>query len=130
MFYLNVLKLNILCIAVFRNHYQKKFSDFHKNTANFFEDLEVEDYLNLSYKFYDSFIFIFIFCFFYFYNIKKYKFDIKNILIFILTSTTILIFNQIIKNVNASLIFYIIFTFSYLFFFLTFFYYIQFKTSE
>tara|TARA_B100000700_G_scaffold327338_1_gene441573 strand:- start:1891 stop:2913 length:1023 start_codon:yes stop_codon:yes gene_type:complete len=114
----------------FQDQEFKAYNNQDKNTANFFEDLEVEDYLNLSYKFYDSFIFIFIFCFFYFYNIKKYKFDIKNILIFILTSTTILIFNQIIKNVNASLIFYIIFTFSYLFFFLTFFYYIQFKTSE
>ena len=114
----------------FKDQEFKKYNNQDKNTSNFFEDLEFEDYLNISYKFYDSFIFILIFCFFYFYNIKKYKFDIKNILIFILTSTTILILNQIIKNVNASLIFYIFFTFAYLFFLLTIFYYIQFNTSE
>ena len=114
----------------FKDQEFKKYNNQDKNTSNFFEDLEFEDYLNISYKFYDSFIFILIFCFFYFYNIKKYKFDIKNILIFILTSTTVLIFNQIIKNVNTSLIFYIFFTFAYLFLFLIFYYYIQFKTSE
>ena len=114
----------------FKDQEFKKYNNQDKNTSNFFEDLEFEDYLNISYKFYDSFIFILIFCFFYFYNIKKYKFDIKNILIFILTSTIILILNQIIKNVNASFIFYIFFTFAYLFLFLIFYYYIQFKTSE
>ena len=114
----------------FKDQEFKKYNNQDKNTSNFFEDLEFEDYLNISYKFYDSFIFILIFCFFYFYNIKKYKFDIKNILIFILTFTTILIVNQIIKNVNASFIFYIFFTFAYLFLFLIFYYYIQFKTSE
>ena len=114
----------------FKDQEYKKYNNHDKNTSNFFEDLQVEDYLNISYKIYDSFIFIFIFCFFYFYNIKKYKFDIKNILIFILTSTTVLIFNQIIKNVNVPLIFYIFSPFAYLFFFLTIFYYIQFKTSE
>ena len=114
----------------FKDQEFKKYNNQDKNTSNFFEDLEFEDYLNISYKFYDSFIFILIFCFFYFYNIKKYKFDIKNILIFILSSTSILILNQIIKNVNTSLIFYIFFTFAYLFLFLIFYYYIQFKTSE
>ena len=114
----------------FKDQEYKEYNNHDKNTSNFFEDLQTKDYLNICYKIYDSFIFILIFCFFYFYNIKKYKFDIKKILIFILTSTTILILNQIIKNVNASLIFYMFFTSTYLFFFLTFFYYIQFKTSE
>ena len=101
----------------FQDQEYKEYNNYDKNTSNFFEDPKVEDYLNISYKIYDSLIFIFIFIFFYFYNIKKYKFSINNILIFILTSTTILIFNQIIKNVNVHFISYIFFTIAYLFFF-------------
>jgi lipopolysaccharide export LptBFGC system permease protein LptF len=108
----------------------KEYNNFDKNTSNFLEDIIFKDYLNLCYKFYDSLIFIIIFLFFYFYNLKKYKFDIKNILFFILSCTSILIINQIVKNLNSSLIFYLFFTSTYLIIFLTIFYYITFKRSE
>ena len=108
----------------------KEYNNFDKNTSIFLEDIIFKDYLNLCYKFYDSLIFIIIFLFFYFYNLKKYKFDIKNILFFILSCTSILIINQIVKNLNSSLIFYLFFTSTYLIIFLTIFYYITFKRSE
>ncbi len=114
----------------FKDQEYNEYNNFDKNTSNFLEDIKDKDYLNLSYKFYDSFIFIIIFYFFYFYNIKKYKFDIKNIVFFILTSTIILLLNQIMKNINSSVVFYLIFTIIYLSFFFTIFYYIQLKSSE
>ncbi len=114
----------------FKDQEYNEYNNFDKNTSNFLEDIKDKDYLNLSYKFYDSFIFIIIFYFFYFYNIKKYKFDLKNIVFFILTSTIILLLNQIMKNINSSVVFYLIFTIIYLSFFFTIFYYIQLKSSE
>ena len=108
----------------------KEYNNFDKNTSNFIEDILLKDYLNLSYKFYDSLIFIIIFLFFYFYNLKKYKFNIKNILFFISSCTVILIINQIIKNLNSSFIFYLFFTICYLLLFFTIFYYIEYKRSE
>ncbi len=107
-----------------------KYSNFDKNTSNFIEDFISKDYLNLSYKFFDSFIFIIIFIFFYYYNLKKYKFNINNILFFILSSASLLIINQLIKNLNSSFIFYIFFTGSYLIIFLTIFYYINSYRNE
>ncbi len=101
----------------------KQYNNFDKNTSNFIEDFKVRDYLNLSYKIFDTLIFIFIFTFFYFYNLKKYKFNIKSIIFFIISSTSLLILNQLIKNLNSSFIFYIFFTVGYLLIFLTTLYY-------
>ena len=108
----------------------KEYNNFDKNTLNFLEDILFKDYLNLSYKFYDSLIFVIIFYFFYFYNLKEYKFEISNILFFISSSAAILIINQIIKNLNSSFIFYLLFTITYLLLFFIIFYYITYKRSE
>tara|TARA_B100001250_G_C19694340_1_gene741796 strand:+ start:152 stop:1174 length:1023 start_codon:yes stop_codon:yes gene_type:complete len=108
----------------------KEYSNSDKNTSNFLEDILFKDYLNLSYKFYDSLILIIIFLFFYFYNLKKYKFEIKNILFFISSCGAILIINQLIKNLNSSFVYYILFTSSYLLLMFIIFYYITYKRSE
>ena len=108
----------------------KEYNNFDKNTSNFLEDIFYKDYLNLSYKFFDSLIFVIIFLFFYNYNLKKYKFEIKNILFFISSCASILIINQIIKNLNSSFIFYLFFTSSYLLVLFIIFYYITYKRSE
>ncbi len=108
----------------------KEYNNFDKNTSNFLEDILYKDYLNLSYKFFDSLIFIIIFTFFYFYNLKKYKFEIKNILFFVSSCLAILIINQLIKNLNSSFIFYLFFTTTYMLVFFTIFYYIEYKRSE
>ena len=114
----------------FKDQKYTGYNNFDRNTSNFIEDINNKNYLNLSYKFYDSFILILIFYFFYFYNLKNYKLKINNILFFILLSTFIIILNQIIKNFNSSLLFYLLFTFGYLIIFITTFYYILKKTSE
>ena len=114
----------------FKDQKYTEYNNLDKNTSNFIQDINSKDYLNLSYKFYDSFIFIFIFYFFYFYNLKNYRLKINNILFFILLSTFVLILNQIIKNLNSSLLFYILFTLSYLIIFITMLYYIRIKASE
>jgi len=114
----------------FKDQKYKDYNNFDKNTSNFIEDINDKDYLNLSYKFYDSFIIILIFYFFYYYNLKNYKLKINNILFFILSSTFVLILNQIIKNLNSSLLFYILFTLSYLIIFITMLYYIRIKANE
>lgn len=108
----------------------KKYNNFDKNTSNFFEDFISQDYLNLAYKFFDSFILIIIFIFFYLYNLKKYKFDIKSLIFFISFSTSILIINQIVKNLNSSFIFYLFFTIIYLIIFSSILYYNIVKKSE
>jgi len=108
----------------------KEYNNFDKNTSNFLEDIFYKDYLNLSYKFFDSLIFVIIFLFFYNYNLKKYKFEIKNILFFISSCASILIINQIIKNLNSSFIFYLFFTSVYLLLLFIIFYYIKYKRSE
>jgi len=108
----------------------KEYNNFDKNTSNFLEDIFYKDYLNLSYKFFDSLVFVIIFLFFYNYNLKKYKFEIKNILFFISSCASILIINQIIKNLNSSFIFYLFFTSVYLLLLFIIFYYIKYKRSE
>ena len=102
----------------------KENNNFDKNTSNFFEDIKSKDYLNLSYKFFDTFIIILIIYSFYSYNLKNYKLNQANILLFILFTSSILVLNQILKNLNYSINFYlsisliytvlIILTFNYL----------------
>ena len=108
----------------------KKYNNFDKNTSNFFEDFLSQDYLNLAFKFFDSFILIIIFIFFYLYNLKKYKFNIQSIIFFISFSTSILIINQIVKNLNSSFIFYLFFTITYLIIFISILYYNIVKRNE
>ena len=108
----------------------KKYNNLDKNTSNFFEDFLSQDYLNLAFKFFDSFILIIIFIFFYLYNLKKYKFNIQSIIFFISFSTSILIINQIVKNLNSSFIFYLFFTITYLIIFSSILYYNIVKRNE
>ena len=114
----------------FKDQEYREYNNFDKNTSNFIEDISVKDFLNLSYKFYDSFVLLIIFYFFYFYNLRNYRLEIKNILFFVLSSTFILLLNQIIKSINSSFLFYLIFTSIYLIIFVTTLYYIQLKASE
>ena len=114
----------------FKDKEFKKYNNLDKNTSNFFEDFLSQDYLNLAFKFFDSFILIIIFIFFYLYNLKKYKFNIQSIIFFISFSTSILIINQIVKNLNSSFIFYLFFTITYLIIFISILYYNIVKRNE
>lgn len=83
----------------------KEYDNFDKNTFDIFEDIKSNDYLNIFYKSIDSIMVLLIILFFYFNNIKFYRFNIFYILIFLIFSSSILILNQVLKNVELNLIF-------------------------
>ena len=101
------------------NNSFEKYDNFDKNTFNIFEDFNNKNYINIFYKITDNLIVILIIIFFYMYNIKSYQFKINNLLIYVSVSTSILIINQILKNSEFNLYFYIFFilTISFLSFF-------------
>ena len=78
----------------------KTYDNFDKNTFNIFDDLKNKNYLNIVHKITDTIIVIIIILFFYFNNIKFYRFDFYYLTIFLLISSTFLILNQIIKNLE------------------------------
>lgn len=86
------------------NNKFKKFDNFDKNTFDIMEDLENKNYLNIVHKSSDTIIVILIILFFYFNNIKNYKFNFYNIFIYLIFSSLLLIFNQIIKNLEINYI--------------------------
>ncbi|MBS57081.1 MAG: hypothetical protein CMP16_04330 [Rickettsiales bacterium] len=77
-----------------------KYDNYDKNTFDLFEDIKNKDYINIFYKFTDSLIIILIIILFYTNNIKNYNFNTKNLLLYVIFSTFILILNQILKNTN------------------------------
>ena len=82
----------------------KKYNNFDKNTLSVLDDLKNNDYLNIVHKISDSIIVIIIIIFFYFNNVKFYKFNLNNILIFLLVSSIFLILNQVLKNLEINYI--------------------------
>jgi lipopolysaccharide export LptBFGC system permease protein LptF len=109
-------KLDIL------NNNFKIYDNFDKNTFSIFDDLNNKDYLNIVHKMTDSIIVIIIILFFYFNNIKLYRFDFYFLIIFLFVSSSLLILNQIIKNLEISyllniLIIILIFMISSIYFF-------------
>ena len=86
-----------------KNSTYKKYDNFDKNTFNIFEDLNNKNYLNIVHKISDTFIVMLIILFFYFNNIKNYKFNIKNLVIYIVFSSVLLVLNQILKNVEINI---------------------------
>ena len=91
------------------NKNYSRYDNVDNNTFDIFEDIKNKNYRNIFTKMLDSLIIFFIIIIFYIYNIKEYNFKIKNILIFILLSTLILIANQILKNTAFNIIIYLLF---------------------
>tara|TARA_B100001063_G_scaffold198283_1_gene190720 strand:+ start:57 stop:719 length:663 start_codon:yes stop_codon:yes gene_type:complete len=91
-------KLNIL------NNNFKKYNNYDKNTFNVFDDIKNKDYLNIVHKITDTIIILIIIIFFYFNNIKFYRFNFYYITIFLIVSSSLLILNQIIKNLEINYI--------------------------
>ncbi len=91
------------------NSSYEAYDNFDNNTFNIFEDLRNYNYINIIYKIVDSLIVILVILFFYFNNIKKYRFKINNLLIFIIISSILLVLNQILKNAEFSIGIYILF---------------------
>ena len=80
------------------------YNNFDKNTSSIFDDIKNKDYLNIVHKITDAVILITIILFFYFNNIKFYKFNFYYLTIYLSFSSALLIFNQIIKNLEINYI--------------------------
>ncbi len=93
----------------FKNEGYKEYNNFDKNTFNIYEDIKNNNFNNIIYKFTDSILFIVIVIFFYLINIKKYQFNLNNLFIYVSFSTYLIIVNQILKNTDFNLVFYLVF---------------------
>ena len=90
------------------NNKFKKYDNFDKNTSNIFDDVANKNYLNIVHKITDTIIVITIILFFYFNNIKFYRFNFYYISFFLFFSSGLIIFNQILKNLEINYILYIL----------------------
>tara|TARA_Y100001970_G_C14188517_1_gene833997 strand:- start:859 stop:1881 length:1023 start_codon:yes stop_codon:yes gene_type:complete len=95
-------KLNI------ENNSNTEFNNYDINTLTIFDDLKSKNYLNISYKVFDIIICLLIIIIFYRNNIIICKFDNKNNIFFILTSISILLINQLLKNSEIQMYGYLI----------------------
>ena len=75
-----------------------------KNTFTIFEDIKNKNYINISYKLYDIFLILYVIYFFYTNNLINIKFNTNNNIYFSISSMTILIINQIMKNSEINLL--------------------------
>ena len=100
----------------------KTYDNFDKNTFSVFDDIKNKDYLNLVHKITDTIIVITIIFFFYFNNIKLYRFDFYYLTIFLIVSCSLLILNQIIKNLEINYILNILIIFLIFLIFLIYFF--------
>ena len=82
----------------------KEFNNFDRNTFDIFEDIKNKDYLNIAHKCSNILFIILVILFFYFNNIKVYRFDAYYLFVFIFFASFLLIFNQIIKNLEINFI--------------------------
>ena len=81
-------------------------SNYDRNTLTIFDDIENEDYLNISFKCFDILLTILIIYIFYKNNIVNINFTLKNNLLFIIISIFLLILNQFFKTSNINIINY------------------------
>ena len=89
----------------------QKYNNYDKNTLTIFDDIKTKNYSNITFKISDILIFILIIFLFYKNNILKHNFNLINNVIFIIISIVILIVNQIAKNTEIDLNFYLILLF-------------------
>ena len=105
------------------NNKFRNFNSYDKNTFDIFDDIRNNNYLNIVHKSSDIVYIILIILFFYFNNIKYYKFSFYNLFIYMLISSSLLIFNQILKNleidliINFFIVLFILTIFLFIFFF-------------
>ena len=90
-------------LEIINNKY-KKYDNFDRNTFSILDDINNKDYLNIVHKITDTAIVILIIMFFYFNNIRLYKFNIYYLSKYLIFSSSLLILNQIIKNLEINYI--------------------------
>ncbi len=101
------------------NNNNATFNNYDINTLTIFDDLKDKNYLNISYKIFDIIASILIIFIFYINNITVCKFDNKNNVFFILTSISILLVNQLLKNSEIYIYTYLSLNISFILFILT-----------
>ncbi len=82
--------------------------DIDKNTFTIFDDVNLKNYLNISFKIIDIILVFLILFIFYINNLKKINFDTKNNIFFCLISISLVIINQILKNSDINFINYVL----------------------
>ena len=78
-----------------------------KNTFTIFDDIRSKNYINISFKVLDIILILYVIYLFYTNNLVNIKFNTKNIIYFSISSMTILIINQILKNSEINFLNYI-----------------------
>ena len=82
---------------------ENKYNNYDKNTLTLFNLIKYKDYNSMIEKMFDTLILLTVIIFFYFNNIKDNKFSINHIFIYLFFSILIIIFQNIIKNLDFSL---------------------------
>ena len=78
----------------------KKYNNIDKNSLTIFNLIKNNNKYLIIERSYDIFILIFIIILFYHLNIKSHKYKLKNILFFLIISTLMLIFQNLIKTIE------------------------------
>lgn len=79
------------------------YNNYDKNTLTLFNLIKYKDYKSMIERMFDTLILLTVIIFFYFNNIKDNKFSINHIFIYLFFSILIIIFQNIIKNLDFSL---------------------------
>ena len=82
---------------------ENNYNNYDKNTLTLFNLIKYKDYKSMIERMFDTLILLTVIIFFYFNNIKDNKFSINHIFIYLFFSILIIIFQNIIKNLDFSL---------------------------
>ncbi len=88
------------------NSFNKEIND--NNIYTIFDDLNSKNYINIIFKFTDFIIIFYIIFLFYVNNLKEIKFNTSNVIYFTISSISVLLFNQVLKNSDISIYKYFI----------------------
>ena len=79
---------------------ENNYNNYDKNTLTLFNLIKYKDYKSMIERMFDTLILLTVIIFFYFNNIKDNKFSINHIFIYLFLSILIIIFQNIIKNLD------------------------------
>jgi len=79
---------------------ENNYNNYDKNTLTLFNLIKYKDYNSMIERMFDTLILLTVIIFFYFNNIKDNKFSINHIFIYLFLSILIIIFQNIIKNLD------------------------------
>ena len=82
---------------------ENKYNNYDKNTLTLVNLIRYKEYKSMIERMFDTLILLTVIIFFYFYNIKDNNFSINHIFIYLFLSILIIIFQNIIKNLDLSL---------------------------